>query len=262
MAHTSPLPGALAGALLPKPRYGSRVSATCIISRSGSAVKLLLLLFCGPGGGNKALPCAFLQNCLWLSIKDVNGISCTCTHTCTHASTHAHTMDCWIHTSEAPQWVSDDSSRVEAKIGQAVVLVLQDLTTVIFFALVLGQDKIWKEMPLLVVKTKTIGTQRWDSKAFPSWASNNQLVWPGVPGTWQNFSHLGLRGDPKQGPDQHSNADHRACEKNPQIMTHHPVLSTSLLLPRVHGGTWHTVYSKVPPGGIPDPTPRLDAHPI
>lgn len=64
MAHTSPLPGALAGALLPKPRYGSRVSATCIISRSGSAVKLLLLLFCGPGGGNKALPCAFLQNCL------------------------------------------------------------------------------------------------------------------------------------------------------------------------------------------------------
>ena len=68
MVHTSFLPREretgtpLPGALLPKPRCGSRLRVTCTISPSGSAIKLLLLLFRDPRYGNKATHCAFPQN--------------------------------------------------------------------------------------------------------------------------------------------------------------------------------------------------------
>lgn len=86
----------LPGALLPKPRCGSRVSVTCMISPSGSAIKPFLLSFCGPSGRNKAPHCAFPQNYLSLDTKVVNSVL-------THVRAHTHTQyQEWITEHELP----------------------------------------------------------------------------------------------------------------------------------------------------------------
>lgn len=86
----------LPGALLPKPRCGSRVSVTCVISPSGSAIKPFLLSFCGPSGRNKAPHCAFPPNYLSLDTKVVNSVL-------THVHAHTHTQYWeWITEHELP----------------------------------------------------------------------------------------------------------------------------------------------------------------
>lgn len=97
----------LQGALLPKPRCGSRFSVTRTISRPGSAVKLFLLLFFEPRGRIGAPHCAFPPNYLGANTKGVNSISHTCAHTHSHAhnpenksSSYLISQQCWEWTPE------------------------------------------------------------------------------------------------------------------------------------------------------------------
>ena len=111
--------------LLPKPRCGSLVSVTCVISRSGSAIKPFVLLFCGPRGRNKAPRCASPPNYLSFDTKEVNRVLHTCVLTHTQyrewITEHAFPIplagsECLLRQCIHPHWVSIGSARAEARV--------------------------------------------------------------------------------------------------------------------------------------------------